>query len=161
MKLPLIILITLLIGCSTVHKTASKTKTSTDSTATTKTEAVRVVRADSTGANSVKADYWRETVYLYDTVYQDTGRTLIKYVPRIIRVVETGSFLQQDQAAKSSSDSSQVDTKQTVQVSKQTVAKTTEKQKETRSWVPWLIGACVAAVLWWFWWRVRRIAKKL
>lgn len=99
----------LFASCSSVKKSSSKFEQKIDSVNVKKSDSVRIKKVDSVGSKTEAGSYTKETVYLYDTlVVHDTitGKESIKYVPRIIKVTETGQYNKTEDASQSSYDSS-------------------------------------------------------
>lgn len=96
----------LLVNCSTVHKTFSKEKVNSDSVSVVKTVQSKLSKFDSTSKKVVTADYNKETIYQYDTIYQQVqGKTVLKYVPRKVIVYENGKFTKEKDVQKKTYDS--------------------------------------------------------
>jgi hypothetical protein len=137
-------LILLLIGCNSVHKTTNAIKESIDSSHVAASESAQVSKRDSMSSKTEAGGYERETVYHFDTVYQVVkGDTVLRYVPRIVKVYEKGNYTSAETTARHDSDSNTARRKDSTVLAKKTEAKQTDKQS-SRVPAALIIGAIVA-----------------
>lgn len=135
-------------SCSSVKKLQTSAKSSTDSSAVQSKISSEVRKSDSSVTKNVSGDYEKETTYQYDSIPQYisiAGKidTVIRYVPRIITVVEKGSYNYQQAAKQVVTDSSNAKTFKVITVNAKTA--TDIRTKEKSGMPGWIICYLVIA----------------
>jgi cobalamin biosynthesis Mg chelatase CobN len=135
-----LLILFLFTHCNTVHKSTQSLKQITASVHVVKSETAAVSKKDSAGTKSEAGNYEKETVYQYDTVYQIIkGDTVLKYIPRIVKVYEKGAYQKQETATQSNYDSTGHKASDSVKLTAKTEVKNTDK-KSSRLPIGLIIG---------------------